>query len=113
MTPEAAAGHIPSLEVEDLSERDPGRENVYRAQQVADRLRTTPLEVLVVVQCMYFSEAKSTCSWHTRVHGAEFCVWDRLCWVDNPRCLIGCESYHCLFGHVCIHVVCVHAIWSR
>ena len=99
MTPEAAVGRIPPLKVEDLSEKS-DLENVYRAQQVADRLRKTPLEVLVIVQCMYVSDATSTCSWHMRVHGAEFCVWDRLCWVDSPRCLIGCVSSHCLFGHV-------------
>ena len=113
MSPEEAARYIPALEVEDLSKRDPGRENVYRAQQVAERLQTTPLEVLVVVQAMYFSDAKSTCSFHTRLHGAEFCVWDRLCWVDNPHCLIGCESYRCFFGHVCIHMVCICVILSR
>ena len=95
MAPEAAVRKIPSLESRDLSNTS-DLDDVFRAQQVADRLRREPIQVLVIVQCMYFSNAKSDCSTED---GSELRVWDRLFWVDNPRCLIGCASSLRLFGH--------------
>ena len=102
MAPEAAVRKIPSLQSRDLSNTS-DLDDVFRAQQVADRLRRDPIQLLVVVQCMYLSTAKSDCSRHKKVNSgksiAEFRVWDRLFWVDNPQCLIGCASSLRLFGH--------------
>jgi hypothetical protein len=99
MTPEAAVRHIPSLQTKDLSTTS-DLADVFRAQQVADRLRREPSQVLVIVQCNYTANATSECSLHQHADGTEFCVWDRLFWVDNPRCLIGCACSLPLFGHV-------------